>query len=170
MALRVRRELLPGDPDALTALHGRVYAAEHGLDASFAEMVARGVAEAASGGWPRPNEGWWAVEDERGELVGSLALTDEGDGLARVRWFVLDPAARGAGLGARLLDELLEEARAHGYTRVELATFSALEAAAHRYRSRGFTLTSAERRPLWGRTLTYQHYALELVPRAASAR
>jgi GNAT superfamily N-acetyltransferase len=158
----VRRDLRPGDLGRAAALHGRVYADEHGLDASFEAMVARGLAEATLGGWPGPHEGWWAVEDDDGELVGCLAFTDEGGGLARVRWFVLDASARGAGLGARMLDELLDEVRAHGYERVELVTFSDLQAAAHRYRSRGFALLSSEPRDLWGRTLVYQHYELQV--------
>jgi ribosomal protein S18 acetylase RimI-like enzyme len=164
---RIRREIRPGDFDDIVALH-RLYAREYGLDGSFAAMVAEGLAEAASRGWPGPREAGWLVE-RGGELVGSLGLTDEGDGGARLRWFLFDQSLRGQGLGRRLLDEFMARVTELGYDRVTLETFSELEAAAHLYRSRGFAVVWAETGPRWGRPeITYQRYELRLadkVPR-----
>jgi N-acetylglutamate synthase-like GNAT family acetyltransferase len=167
----IRRELIPGDLGAIVAMHGRLYALEHGLDATFEAEVAAGVAGAAARGWPGPREGIWMVEHES-RVAGCLGLTDEGEDDAKLRWFLLDPGLHGRGLGRRLLEELLQKADASGYRRVSLETFSELRAAAHLYRSHGFQLVSAETGPRWGRAeLTYQRYERDLsraVPPSAS--
>jgi GNAT superfamily N-acetyltransferase len=165
----VRRDLRPGDLGAIIAHHGRVYRREHGLGGEFEAHVGASVARAGRRrGWPGETEGVWIVELAR-EHAGSLALTDEGDGLGTVRWFLLDPAVRGHGLGRRLVGELIELARRAGYRRLGLETFSELEAAAHIYRGFGFELVDAEVGPRWGRPeITYQHYELEFQARAQS--
>jgi ribosomal protein S18 acetylase RimI-like enzyme len=159
---RIRRELRPGDLSAIVAHHGRVYGEEYGVDSTFEGHVASSVARAALRGFPSPREAICLVELE-GEHAGSLALTDEDDGEAAIRWFVLSPEVRGRGLGRRLLGEMLARASEIGYTRVWLETFSELEAAAHLYRDHGFEVVSADEAPRWGRErITYQRYELEL--------
>jgi RimJ/RimL family protein N-acetyltransferase len=165
----IRRRLQPGDLGAIIAHHGRVYAREHGVDATFEAHVAASVTAAGERGWPREREGAWIVERD-GEHAGSLALTDEGDGLAALRWFVLDSELRGHGLGGRLVAELLELAERSGYERVGLETFSDLRAAARIYRRAGFELQWEETGPRWGRVeLTYQRYELSFQRRAQSS-
>jgi GNAT superfamily N-acetyltransferase len=160
--LTVRREARPGDAEAIVELHTRVYPAEYGVDQSFVDDVAAVLAELRIRGWPRPGEGIWIVESD-GVPGGCLALSDEGGGEGRVRFFVLTPELRGLGLGRQLLDELLEEATTAGYRRLTLATFSDLRAAAHLYREAGFRVSGEEAGPRWGReAFVYQHYALEL--------
>ena len=160
----IRRELRPGDLGAIIEHHGRIYAREHGLDSSFEAHVAASVARAALRGFPRETEAFWIVE-RAGAHAGSLALTDEGEGEACVRWFLLDRELRGEGLGRRLVGELMERAGDAGYARVVLETFSDLRAAAHLYRERGFELVWAETGPRWGRPeLTYQRYEMTLAP------
>jgi GNAT superfamily N-acetyltransferase len=165
----IRRELRPGDLGAIIAHHGRIYPSEYGVDASFEAHVAASVATVAGRpGWPRETEAVWIVE-RNGDHAGSLGLTDEGGGLAMLRWFVLDPQLRGYGLGRRLVGELLELAERMGYERIELETFSDLRAAAHLYRSFGFELVGAETGARWGRAeITYQHYELSFQRRAQS--
>ena len=159
----IRRELAPGDLGEIIALHGRVYSREWGHDETFEAMVAQSVVDAAADGFPGPGEGVWIVE-ERGTVVGCLGLTDEGDGEARVRWFVFESSLRGQGLGRALLDELFEKVEAFGYARVTLETFSDLEAAAHLYREHGMELVWEDTRPRWSRpAVTYQRYELALV-------
>ena len=163
----IRRELRAGDLGAIVAHHGRVYAEEYGVDTTFDGLVASAVGEAALRGFPSSREAICLVELE-GEHVGSLALTDEGDGEAAIRWFVLGPEVRGRGLGRQLLGELLERASELGYRRVWLETFSDLEAAAHLYRDHGFEVVRAEESPRWGRDrVVYQRYELELSPAPA---
>jgi GNAT superfamily N-acetyltransferase len=156
----IRRELRPGDLGAIVAHHGRLYGGEHGVDASFEAQVANTVSRAGVRGFPREHEGIWIVE-EAGEHRGSIALTDEGDAEATLRWFVLEPRLRGRGLGRRLVGEVIAEARAAGYELIALETFSELTAAARIYLDHGFEVVWEERKPRWGRAeITYQRYEL----------
>ena len=162
----IRRELRPGDLGAIVAHHGRLYSREYGVDSTFEAMVASSVGRAASRGFPSDREGIWIVEHD-GRWSGCIAYTDEGQGVAMVRWVLLDASLRGRGLGRRLLGELLAEVEAHGYRLVALETFSDLRAAAHLYREHGFEVVGAEIGPRWGRDeITYQRYELEL-PRSS---
>ena len=154
----VRRELRPGDLGRIIAHHGDVYSAGWGVNEEFEAHVAAAVAKVAARGWPGERDGLWIVERD-GRHAGSLALTEEPDGSAFVRFFVLDPDLRGHGLGRRLLGELFQLAHALGYERVGLETFSDLTAAAHLYREHGFAVISDDTRPRWGRdSITYQRY------------
>jgi GNAT superfamily N-acetyltransferase len=157
----IRRTVRPCDLAAVIALHERVYPPEFDLDPSFASHVKASVDKAAQRGFPRPREAAWLVERD-GRLSGSLALTDEGDDVAAVRWFVLEPDLRGQGLGSRLLADLMRTARAAGYVGIGLETFSELRSAAHLYRQHGFELVSADTGARWGREITYQRYELSL--------
>jgi GNAT superfamily N-acetyltransferase len=162
----VRRDLWPGDLGAIVKLHGHLYSREYGLDSTFEGHVAASVSRAAIRGFPTERERIWLVEGVGG-LQGSLALTDEGDGEGMVRWFVLDPALRGRGLGRRLVAELVQAAAETGYDRLALETFSELTIAARIYRSHGFELVWADPAPRWGREeITYQRYELELKARS----
>jgi GNAT superfamily N-acetyltransferase len=157
----IRRSLGEGDARGIADLHRRVYAPEYGMNDEFVSRVAAGVLDAVAAGWPQSGGGVWLVDHED-QLAGSLALTDEGGGLGRVRWFVLAPQLRGQGLGRTLVADLLRSARAQAMTRLELETFSALKAAARIYREVGFGVVSSCERTDWGPPITYQHYRLEL--------
>src|SRR3954454_25206292 len=104
--ISIRRELRPGDLGAIIEHHGRTYAREYGVDSSFEAHVAAAVARAALGGFPRETQAIWIVERD-GRHAGRVAMTDERDGGACIRFFVLDSGLRGHGLGRRLLEELL---------------------------------------------------------------
>lgn len=158
----IRHQLHPGDLGAIVALHGRLYAAEYGLDSRFEAHVGRAVAEAGGRGFPRARESIRLVESAAGDLLGCCAMTDEG-GFGMVRWVVLDQRLRGSGLGRRLISETVEEARLAGFGLLALETFSDLTTAASIYRSLGFVLVGAETGSRWGRSeLTYQRYELGL--------
>ena len=94
---------------ALVAHHSRVYGSEYGVDPAFEEQVAASVARVAGRGFPTEREAICLVELD-GEHAGSIALTDEGNDEAAVRWFLLDPELRGHGLGRRLVGEMLARA------------------------------------------------------------
>lgn len=165
----VRAELRPGDLGLILAHHGRVYGPEYCVDATFEGHVAFTLAHAAVRGFPTPREAVRLVELD-GEHAGSIALTDEGDAEATIRWFVLSPELRGLGLGRRLLGEMLAKASEVGYARLGLETFSDLEAAAHLYLDHGFEVVWADEAPRWGRDrITYQRYELELPAGVANA-
>jgi GNAT superfamily N-acetyltransferase len=156
-----RRTVRPDDADGITELHRRVYQSEYGLGDAFVDQVADGVGAALAAGWPGERGGVWLIDGRR-RLRGALALTDEGDGAGRVHWFVLEPELRGRGLGQVMLAELLAHARAGGYRRLELETFSALRAAAALYGRAGFTLEWERERTDWGPPVSYRGYSLDL--------
>jgi N-acetylglutamate synthase-like GNAT family acetyltransferase len=163
--IQIRRELRPGDLGTIVREHGRHYSRENGVDGRFEAMVSAAVSEAATRGWPSEREAVWIVERD-GAFAGCLGLTDEGGGLAALRWVLLHPTVRGRGLGRRLIGEAVATAEALGYDMLGLETFSELRAAAHLYRELGFELVWEDRRPRWGREeITYQRYELAL-PRA----
>jgi GNAT superfamily N-acetyltransferase len=164
--VEVRSELRPGDLQAIVALHARLYPVEYGVDSDFVTHVEGRIAEAVAAGFPRKGDAVRILE-RRGEVVGSLALTDEGDGSGCLRWFLISPVLRGRGLGRRLVAELIAEARDRGYRRLWLETFSDLRIAAAIYRDAGFVLVGEEAGPRWGREITYQHYEMELIAAAS---
>lgn len=165
----IRHDLRPGDLGAIVAHHGVTYLPEYDLDSTFEAHVGAGVTAAGKRGFPGERERLWIVE-LGGRHAGSLALTDEGDDLGAVRWFVLDRALRGRGLGRRLIGELLDHARADGYRGLWLETFSDLSTAAAIYRSYGFRVVSEDHSPRWGRErFTYQRYELSLQDLAQSS-
>jgi GNAT superfamily N-acetyltransferase len=159
-ATTVRRTLADGDVEAIVELHDRVYRAEYDRNSEFVAAVARKLEAARAAGWPERGAVWLVEQD--GSVAGSVALTDEGDGVGCVRWVVFAPEVRGQGLGRELIAELVEEARALGMRRLELETFSALTTAARIYRQAGFLVTWARERDDWGPAVTYQHYELSL--------
>jgi GNAT superfamily N-acetyltransferase len=159
--ITIRRTLSEGDGLAIGELHRRVYMAEHGFNDRFCESVDDDVAGAIASGWPERTGAVWLV-DCGGPLLGALALTDEGQGLGRVRWFALDPSLRGHGLGRSLFGELLEEARAQNLTKLCLETVKPLTVAAHIYTSQGFRVVWERERTDWGPRVTYQGYELTL--------
>lgn len=161
MPVDIRSDLRPGDIGDIVRMHGEVYAREYGLDATFEASVAETLGKLIRRGWPGEGEGIWVAESD-GERVGAVILSNEGDGLSRLRMFVLRPEYRGAGVGRRLFDELLASARAAGHQRMELDTFSELRAAAHLYRDAGFRRVSARRQLMWGREIEFERYELEL--------
>jgi GNAT superfamily N-acetyltransferase len=159
-AIDIRRELRPGDLEAIVAMHARLYR-EFGVDAEFVADIEARIDEAVAGGFPGERDAIRIVERDD-EFAGSLVLTDEGEGIGCFRWFLLDPAVRGRGLGRLMVAELVALARRLGYRLLRLETFSDLRVAAAIYRDAGFRLVAEETGPRWGRELTYQHYELEL--------
>lgn len=148
------------DVGEVIALHGRLYAGEYGLDATFEGYVASGLGEWLTG--PRPGPGRLWVADGDGGLVAAVGLTAVSPRIGRLRWFLVDAAARGRGLGRELLDSALAFARETGYERVILETFSELEGAARLYRAAGFELVETSVTSVWGRELARERYELAL--------
>ena len=159
--ITIRRTLKQGDGPAIGELHRRVYMIEHGFNDRFCETVDDDVDREISSGWPERTGAVWLV-DRDGPLLGALALTDEGGGRGRVRWFALDPSLRGLGLGRSLFDELLAQARAKSLRRLCLETVKPLTVAAHIYTSNGFRVVWERERTDWGPPVVYQGYELTL--------
>jgi GNAT superfamily N-acetyltransferase len=150
----------PGDVGEVVALHGRVYANEYGLDVTMETHVAAGLAEWLRGPGDLPGRLW--VGDGEARIAGCIGVTGLSPETARLRWFVVDPAHRGKGLGGALLDEAMGFVRQSGYRRVELETFSELSGAARLYRAAGFERMRAERRQFCGREVEMEWYAVDV--------
>jgi GNAT superfamily N-acetyltransferase len=142
-------------------LHREVYEAEYDLEPSFALDVATQLAELSRAGWPGPREGLWLAQLD-GRTVGSVTLVEEDAELGRLGHLVLLPEARGTGAGRRLVETVLAAARAAGYERLHLFTFSDLRAAGSLYRSAGFIRTSSKAELRWGRSMDWERYELAL--------
>ena len=160
-ALSWRHELLPGDIGRVTELHGVLYAEEFSYSYEFEAYVAESLGEFGKRYDPARDR-LWSVELD-GRLVGCIGILGREDGAAQLRWFLVHPAARGHGLGRRLLDEALLFCRARGYASVYLWTVTGLDASARLYTAAGFRL--AAQTPftdLWGVHLAEQQYDLTL--------
>ena len=151
----VRTDVRPGDLGAVVGLHGRLYATEYGFDETFEAYVAGPLADMVLRRSPR--ERIWLAE--RGHaIVGSVAIVAAADDVAQLRWFVVDPSARGAGLGRTLIDRAIGFAAQAGYRSIVLQTVGALTAAAHLYVRAGFRRVDAQSHRLWGVDVVEERY------------
>jgi GNAT superfamily N-acetyltransferase len=155
----IRAKLRPGDIGYITYLHGILHAREFGWDHRFETYVAVPLAEVAQAG--RCDERIWIVEAAN-KVCGSIALVRRSSDVAQLRWFLLDPALRGKGVGKQLLELLLEFAREQHYRSIELWTITGLPAAAGLYRRYGFELVEEKSSQPWGSRVTEQKYQLDL--------
>jgi GNAT superfamily N-acetyltransferase len=149
------------DVNELVRINSEVFEPEYGLDSSFAGGMTLQLAELRRSGWPGTGEGLWIAELE-GRAVGAITLRDLGGGLARLGHLALLPEARGTGSGRGLFETVVEAARAAGYERLELVTFSDLTTARDLYRRAGFLMTSSERVHRFGRELDWERWELAL--------
>ena len=159
-AVSIRRLGTPGDLGWVVMAHGEIYAREFGWDTSFEALVAKIVADYAAGHDDRREAAWIAELGQR--RVGCVFCVAADEDTAQLRILLADPAARGRGLGGRLVDECLEFARQAGYQRMKLWTNDPLAAARKIYLSRGFTLTEEEPHRSFGADLVGQVYELSL--------
>jgi len=157
--ITLRTSLRPGDLGHIVSLHGTLYAREYGFDSTFEAYVAGPLAEFVRSGSER--ERLWIAEQE-GKLVGCIAIVAASPETAQLRWFLVDPAVRGAGLGKRLLQEAITFSGHCGYRGIILWTVSALEAAAHLYRAAGFRKVEEKPGRIWGQDVIEEKYELVL--------
>ncbi|QQQ79020.1 bifunctional helix-turn-helix transcriptional regulator/GNAT family N-acetyltransferase [Saccharothrix sp. 6-C] len=154
------RPLRPGDLGWVVNRHGVRYAEECGFDQTFEALVARVAGEYGERHRPDREAAWIAEVD--GEPVGSIFCTRVDDRTAKLRLLLVEPAARGLGIGARLVEECLRFARRAGYERMELWTVAGLAASRHLYEKAGFRVDRSTPERLFGCDVEAQTWSLEL--------
>lgn len=144
------RDPLPGDLGWVVERHGTLYAAEYGWNQEFETMVAGIVGEFAvsQAGAGARQRCWIATID--GIRAGCVFLMPASEQVAKLRMLLVEPWARGHGLGDRLVKMCIEGARAAGYRRMTLYTNSLLTSARKLYQRHGFELIKSEEEVLWG--------------------
>ncbi len=156
----------PGDMGWVVHRHGAVYAREYGYDAQFEALVAEIVARFVQRFNPTRERCWIAERD--GAAVGSVFLVARSGTVAQLRLLLVEPQARGSGLGTRLVDECVRFARQAGYRKLVLWTQSELSAARRLYQAAGFRIVRKERNHSFGKALVSETWELELSPHPLS--
>lgn len=157
----VLRAPLPGELGWVVARHGARYAAEHDWGEAFEALVARIVADYGESHDPTREAAWIAELD--GEPVGSIFCTKSNDeDTAQLRLLLVEPHARGAGVGTRLVDECTGFARRSGYRRIMLWTTDLQVQARKIYQRAGFTVDRSEPEVKFGRELVSEYWSRDL--------
>jgi DNA-binding MarR family transcriptional regulator/GNAT superfamily N-acetyltransferase len=160
------REPGPGDLGWVTSRHGALYAEEYQWDSSFEVLVARVAADFFEQHDRSCERGWIAERDTTSgvERLGSVFLVKhpERPGVAKLRLLLVEPAARGLGLGKRLVQECTAFARARGYSTITLWTNSVLVAARGIYASQGYQMVETHPYHMFGHDLVSETWELAL--------
>ncbi|MGA2568798.1 MAG: helix-turn-helix domain-containing GNAT family N-acetyltransferase [Pseudolabrys sp.] len=149
-----------GDFGWIVTRHAELYAQEYNWTEPFEGLCAQIVADFVNNYDPKLERCW--IAELNGENVGCVMLVKDSTSVARLRLLLVDPKARGLGLGQRLVDECVTFAREAGYAKITLWTHSILTAARHVYEKVGFTLTSSEPRHTWSKDVVAEFWDLEL--------
>ena len=150
----------PGDMGRVVQLHGELYAREFGYNTDFEALVARIASDFVLEHEPQWERCWIAERD--GAVVGSVFLVKQNRTTAKLRLLILDPKARGLGLGRRLTQACIRFAKEKGYRKMVLWTQSHLAAARAIYQAEGFRKISEEKHRSFGKRLVAEVWELKL--------
>ena len=154
------RDPRPGDMGWVVHSHGRLYFEEYGWDERFEALVAGIVRDFVRKLDPQRERCWIAEMD--GKPVGSVFVVRKNATTAKLRLLLIEPQARGLGLGKRLVEQCIDFAREKGYRKLVLWTQSNLAAARHIYGAAGFHLARRQRHREFGYDLTGEYWELKL--------
>ncbi|WP_119303225.1 bifunctional helix-turn-helix transcriptional regulator/GNAT family N-acetyltransferase [Dongia deserti] len=150
----------PGDIGWAVQKHGELYAREYGFDESFEALAAEIGAKFLKEFDPKKERAW--IAEKNSENVGCVFLVRQSDEIAKLRMLLVDPKARGLGIGKRLVEECIRFARDRGYKKITLWTNDILVTAGHIYKQCGFKLVAEERHHSFGHDLVGQTWELDL--------
>ncbi len=150
----------PGDLGWVVQRHGELYAQEQHYDMRFEALVSQIVGEFYTRN-DRQRERCWIAE-HRGRNIGCVFVFRKSPRVAKLRMLLVEPSARGMGLGSRLIQECIDFARSAGYRKMTLWTHQTLRAARRLYRKAGFRLVRSVPNPSFGRKLVDEFWDLEL--------
>ncbi|MBB4289627.1 DNA-binding MarR family transcriptional regulator/GNAT superfamily N-acetyltransferase [Rhizobium leguminosarum] len=149
-----------GDIGWIVQSQGRFYAEEYGWDLRFEALVAEVAGKFLANFDPALEYCW--IAERRGVNIGSVLITNGGDGIAKLRLLYVDKSARGLGLGKLLVGECIRFCRQKGYSEIQLWTNDMLETARAIYVKTGFRLVSEGRHRMFGPEANGQNWALTL--------
>jgi GNAT superfamily N-acetyltransferase len=160
VVLTIRNELRPGDLGWIIHRHGQIYAEEFGWNTDFEALVAEIAGKIAQSFDPSCERIWIAELD--GRFAGCVFLVRNTGEQAKLRLLIVEPDARGHGLGKRLVDECIRFARSTGYRSITLWTNDVLTGARRIYANAGFTCVASEPTPAFGQNLISETWELQL--------
>ncbi|MBR8127936.1 bifunctional helix-turn-helix transcriptional regulator/GNAT family N-acetyltransferase [Burkholderia ambifaria] len=148
----------PGCIGDIASLHARLYSEHWGFGAFFEKKVATELAEFA-GALPAEGKALW-LHVENGRALASVAIDgNKATGIAHLRWFIVDDALRGAGIGRQLMTRAMHFVDEQQFGETYLWTFKGLDSARHLYESFGFALTSESEGAQWGTHVIEQRFS-----------
>jgi DNA-binding MarR family transcriptional regulator/GNAT superfamily N-acetyltransferase len=154
------RQHEPGDMGWVVQQHGILYSKEYGWDESFEALVSQIVADFINNFNPKRERCW--IAEMNGKMVGSIFIVEGNEDTAKLRLLIVDPMARGLGLGSQLVEECIQFSRRVGYKKLVLWTNSVLKEARHIYQKKGFKLVNEEKHHSFGQDLVGETWELLL--------